>query len=177
MVLFSLFCLVRWNPVDNLLTKHHIESARKMEEKRKVDDVDFAQHFCTSDKLRRGAAQSSGAIGGADRPDRAVLRETSVVGYRAVGTGSRINPLWSKSQPGLHCEQSILPSYPTRYRLKCQMIENNGGSVSRVNIAGKGRNSGSEEKKDCDSVSKPADFVASADHFVRWKSTCGFQKR
>ena len=176
MTFFSLFRLHRWTPADAHLTRHHVESARKMEENGKVDDVDFAQHFCTSDKLRRGAALSSGAIGGAGRPDGADLHGASVVGYRAAG--SRINPLWSKSQPGLHREQSDLPSYPTRYRLKCQMIENNGGSVSRVNIASNGRNCGIEKKEeDCGSVSKLADFVASADHFVRRKSTCGFQKR
>lgn len=80
-----------------------------------------------------------------------------------------MKPVWSKSQ-------SDLPSYPTRYRLKCQMIENNVASVGRVNIGSNGRTCGTDED-DCDGVSKPADFVASADNFVRRKFSFGFPKR
>ena len=131
--------------------------------------VDDANEVCrASDKLRRGAAFSSDALGGASSAG------VSVVGYRAAGT--RKKPVWSKSQPGIHRATSDLPSYPTRYRLKCQMIENNGASVSRVNIAGTNPASCTDED-DSDANTKPADFVASADNFVRRKFSYEFQKR
>ena len=163
MLFFYIFRSIRRTLTDSHLAKQQIESE---EEKNDVFDANDA--YLASDKLRRGAALSSDAIGGAGSP------EASAVGYRAAGT--RMKPVWSKSQPGLHRATSDLPSYPTRYRLKCQMIENNVASVSRVNIASNGPTSGTDED-DCDGISKPADFVASADNFGRRKLNYGFQKR
>ena len=163
LLFFNLFRSIRRTFTDSHLAKDHVESE---EEKNDIDDATDA--YFASDKLRRGCALSSGAIGGAGSP------KASAVGYRAAG--SRMKPVWSKSQPGLHRATSDLPSYPTRYRLKCQMIENNGASANRVNIASIGVTSGTDEDN-FDGNSKPADFVASADNFVRRKFTYGFQKR
>jgi len=150
------------------LTESHLPQEQTESEGEADVVVDDANDVCrASDKLRRGAAFSSDALGGASSAG------VSVVGYRAAGT--RKKPVWSKSQPGLHRATSDLPSYPTRYRLKCQMIENNGASVSRVNIAGTNPASCTDED-DSDANTKPADFVASADNFVRRKFSYEFQK-
>ena len=134
-----------------------------------MNDVEEASDaYPAADGLRRGAALTSGTIG------RTRSTEAPDVGYRAAGT--RLKPVWSKSQPGLHRATSDLPSYPTRYRLKCQMIESNGASVSRVNMASNGATSSTDED-DSDGISKPADFVASADYFGKRKLTNGFRKR